>query len=227
MLGARILATEERNGRALRAAAGVEEICARIHEWVVRETGRALLGAALGIDPGIEPAAKRWGLLGDRLVDTVVAGRPLSRLLDARLDLAVPLVAIGAPVGAYYPEVARRLGAALTIPEFASVCNAVGAVAGVVSESVDILVDQPSFQVFRVHDPAGSRDYSEAPPALAHATRISRELARAAARRAGADDPDIETQISEKRARMSAGTDYLAEAVVRSTATGRPHAGTV
>ena len=227
VLGARILATEERNGRALRAAAGVEEICARIHEWVVRETGRALLGAALGIDPGIEPAAKRWGLLGDRLVDTVVAGRPLSRLLDARLDLAVPLVAIGAPVGAYYPEVARRLGAALTIPEFASVCNAVGAVAGVVSESVDILVDQPSFQVFRVHDPAGSRDYSEAPPALAHATRISRELARAAARRAGADDPDIETQISEKRARMSAGTDYLAEAVVRSTATGRPHAGTV
>jgi N-methylhydantoinase A/oxoprolinase/acetone carboxylase beta subunit len=229
--GARILATEERNGRALRAAASPEEICARTHESVVRATGRALVGAALGMDPGIEPGSvpggKRWGLLGDRLIDAVVAGRSLSGLLDARLDLAVPLVAIGAPVGAYYPEVARRLGAALTIPEFASVCNAVGAVAGVVSESVDILVDQPSFQVFRVHDPAGSRDYAESQPALAHATRISRELALAAARRAGADDPDIETRISEKRARMSAGSDYLAEAIVRSTATGRPHAGTV
>jgi N-methylhydantoinase A/oxoprolinase/acetone carboxylase beta subunit len=229
--GARILSTEERNGRALRAGASPEEICARTHEWVVRETGRALLGAALGIDPGIEPGGppggKRWGLLGGRLVDAVVAGRSLSRLLAAKLDLAVPLVAIGAPVGAYYPEVARRLGATLTIPEFASVCNAVGAVAGVVSESVEILVDQPSFQVFRVHDPAGSRDYAESPPALAHATRISRELALAAARRAGAHDPDIETRISEKRAQMGAGADYLAEAVVRSTATGRPVVATV
>jgi N-methylhydantoinase A/oxoprolinase/acetone carboxylase beta subunit len=68
------------------------------------------------------------------------------------LALATPLVAIGAPVGAYYPEVARRLGAELSIPEHASVCNAVGAVAGVVSQTVEVLVNQPSFNLFRVHD---------------------------------------------------------------------------
>jgi N-methylhydantoinase A/oxoprolinase/acetone carboxylase beta subunit len=132
------------------------------------------------------------------------------------------LVAIGAPVGAYYPEVARRLGAPLSIPTHAEVCNAVGAVAGVVSQTVEILVNQPTFNVFRVHDPAGSEDYADAEPALEHARRLSRELALAAARRAGAADPHVETSVTEKLAPVGAGADYLAEAVARSTATGRP-----
>ena len=64
---------------------------------------------------------------------------------------------------------------------------------------------------------------------LEHAKRISRELALAAARRAGAADPHVETTLSEKLALVGPGADYLAEAVARSTATGRPlaslHAG--
>ena len=132
------------------------------------------------------------------------------------------MIAIGAPVGAYYPEVARRLGSPLSIPEHASVCNAVGAVAGVVSQTVDILVNQPTFKVFRVHDPAGSRDYPEPEPALEHAHRVSRALALEAACRAGAADPHVDTEVSEKRAQVGPGTDYLAEALVRSTAVGRP-----
>jgi len=151
-----------------------------------------------------------------------VAGRHFSKILQATFGLARPLVAIGAPVGAYYPEVAQRLGAPLTIPAHAAVCNAVGAVAGVVSQTVEILVNQPTFKVFRVHDPAGSRDYSDPEPALEHAQRVSRELALAAARRAGAADPHVETNVTERLAQVGAGADYLAEAVARSTATGRP-----
>jgi N-methylhydantoinase A/oxoprolinase/acetone carboxylase beta subunit len=139
--------------------------------------------------------------------------------------LARPLIAIGAPVGAYYPEVARRLGASLVIPPHAAVCNAVGAVAGVVSQSIDILVNQTTFKVFRVHDPAGCQDYPDPEPALEHARRASSGLALAAARRAGAADPHVETNVTEKVAHVGPGTQYLAEAVVRSTATGRPLAG--
>jgi N-methylhydantoinase A/oxoprolinase/acetone carboxylase beta subunit len=223
--GARILATEERNARALPAAATVQEICERTHEHVVRETGRVLLAAALAHDPGIELAAGQWGVLGERLMEGVVAGRPFSTLVRAPVSLARPLVAIGAPVRAYYPEVARRLGSELSIPEHAAVCNAVGAVAGVVSQTVAVLVNQPSFKVFRVHDPAGSRDYAEPGPALEHARRVSRELALAAAVRAGAADPLVATEVSERRAHGGSGADYLAEAVARSTATGRPLAG--
>ena len=225
--GARILATEERNARATPATATPESICERTHEHVVREIGRVLLAAALAHDPGIEAHDGQWGVLGNRLIEEVVAGRPFSKLVRATLGLVRPLVAIGAPVGAFYPEVARRLGAELTIPEHAAVCNAVGAVAGVVSQSVEILVNQPTFKVFRVHDPAGSADYSDPEPALAHAHRVSRELALAAARRAGAADPHVETCVTERRAHVGPGTDYLAEAVTRSTATGRPLAGHV
>jgi N-methylhydantoinase A/oxoprolinase/acetone carboxylase beta subunit len=223
--GAQLLAVEERNARAAPLAASPAEICERTYELAVRETSRVLIAAALAHDPGIEAPASGWGVLGDRLIEAVIAGRPFSQLLRSTLGLARPLIAIGAPVGAYYPEVARRLGASLSIPEHAAVCNAVGAVAGVVSQTIEILVNQPSFKVFRVHDPQGSEDHADAEPALEHARRISRELALAAALRAGAVDPHVETSVAEKRAQVGGGTDYLAEAVVRSTAMGRPFAG--
>jgi len=89
----------------------------------------------------------------------------------------------------------------------------------------DVLVNQPSFKVFRVHDPAGIRDYSDAAEAIADATRVSRELALAAARRAGALDPHVETSVLERRAHTSSSDAYLAEATVRSRATGRPATG--
>jgi len=223
--GARILATEERNSSAALAAASPQEICERTYEHVVRETGRALLAAALAHDPGIDARGRILGALGHRLVEDVVAGRRFSGLLRATIELAQPLIAIGAPAAAYYPEVARRLGATLYVPAHAAVCNAIGAVAGVVSQTVEILVNQPSFNVFRVHDPQGSRDYADSAPALEHARRVSRELALAAARRAGAADPHVETSMSEKLAHSGSGEDYLAEAVARSIATGRPLAG--
>jgi len=223
--GARILAIEERNARAASAAVTPRELCERTYEYVVRRSARALLEAALAHDPGLEAPTGTWGLLGERLLDAAVAGQPLSHWMRAVLGLARPVVAIGAPVEAYYPEVARRLGATLSIPEHASVCNAVGAVAGVVSQSVEILVNQPTFNVFRVHDPAGSRDYPESKPALDHAARVSRTLALGAARRAGAADPHVDTTVTERRAQVGPGTDYLAEAIVCSTAVGRPFVG--
>src|SRR5258706_11816974 len=105
--GARILATEERNARAARAAVTPQAICERTYEHVVRETGRVLLAAALAQDPGLEARGRGWGELGSRLIEETVAGRPFSKLLQTTFGLARPLVAIGAPVGAYYPEVAR------------------------------------------------------------------------------------------------------------------------
>ena len=223
-LGAAILATEERNASARKQSDTPEGLCKRTYQHVVREAARVLLESALARDPGIEAKHARWGPLGV-LIEDMVAGRPFSQLLDAQIRLATPLIAIGAPVGAYYPEVARRLGAQLLVPEHAAVCNAVGAVAGVVSETCEVLVNQPTFNVFRVHDPAGNRDYPEEHAAIEDATRVSRQLALAAARRAGASDPHVETCVEERRAQGESAGDYLAEATVRSRATGRPATG--
>jgi N-methylhydantoinase A/oxoprolinase/acetone carboxylase beta subunit len=223
-LGAVVLTTEERNASARQERETPESFCERTYQHVVREAARVVLECALAQDPGIEAKNGRWGPLGV-LIEDLVAGRSFSGLIDAQLRLATPLIAIGAPVDAYYPEVARRLGAQLLVPEHAAVCNAVGAVAGVVCETCDVLVNQPTFKVFRVHDPAGSRDYPEAHEAIEDAKRVSRELALAAARRAGAKNPHVETSVTERRAHAGSPADYLAEATVRSRATGRPATG--
>jgi len=223
-LGAAVLAIEERNATARREPHTAEEICERTYQHVVREAARVVLESALAHDPGIEAKNGRWGPLG-ALVEAVISGRQFSGLVDAQVRLATPLIAIGAPVGAYYPEIARRLGVRLLVPDHAAVCNAVGAVAGVVSETSEVLVNQPTFKVFRVHDPAGSRDYSEADEAIEDAKRTSRGLALAAAVRAGATDPHVETSVMERRAQAGPADDYLAEATVRSKATGRPATG--
>jgi N-methylhydantoinase A/oxoprolinase/acetone carboxylase beta subunit len=222
-LGAMLLATEERNARARTRADAPEVFAERIYQHVVREATRAVLECALAHDPAIEASHGRWGPLG-QLIEDVVGGREFSQLVSAALRLATPLIAIGAPAAAYFPEVARRLGAQLLVPEHAAVCNAVGAVAGVVSETCEVLVNQPALDLFRVHDPAGHCDYTEAGAAIEHARRVSRELALAAAQRAGASDPHLETWVSERRARAGPNSerDYLAEAIVRSRATGRP-----
>ena len=223
-LGATVLATAERNARALARADAPEALCQRTYEHVVREAVRVVLESALAHDPGLEAPHRRWGPLG-LLIEDLIAGRRFSQLIETQWRLTAPLIAIGAPVGAYYEEVAHRLGARLVIPEHAAVCNAVGAVAGVVSETCEVLVNQPSFQVFRVHDPSGIRDYADAGEAIRDATRVSRELALSAARRAGAADPHVETSVSERRALAGSGLDYLAEATVSSRATGRPAMG--
>jgi N-methylhydantoinase A/oxoprolinase/acetone carboxylase beta subunit len=225
-LGASVLAAEERNTRGRTQTENPEVFAERIYQHVVREAARVVLECALAHDPGVEASHGRWGPLG-RLMEDVIADRQFSGLVNAGLRLATPLVAIGAPAGSYYPEIARRLGARLLVPPHAAVCNAIGAVAGVVSETCEVLVNQPALNLFRVHDPAGMRDYADADAAIDEATRIARELALAAALRAGAIDPHIETSVTERRAPAgsNAEVDYLAEAVVRSRATGRPATG--
>lgn len=223
-LGAAILATEERNVTARRGKESPEALAERVHELVLRQAGRVVLETALAHDPGVEPHNGRWGPLGI-LIERAVAGRPFSGLVAAQPHLVNPLVAIGAPASAFYPEVARRLGARLVVPEHAAVCNAVGAVVGVVSETVEILVNQPQWQVFRVHDPAGIRDFADPEEAIAAARAVSHALALAAAQRAGAVDPHVETLVIERRAAGTSGEDYLAEATARSRATGRPATG--
>jgi N-methylhydantoinase A/oxoprolinase/acetone carboxylase beta subunit len=218
-LGAALLAREEFRASARRAADTPEGICQRTHEHVLQQAVRAVLETALARDPGLEIG--RSGAFS-KLAAEVAAGRPFSQLLDVTLRLTTPLIAIGAPAAAYYAEVARRLRATLHVPQHAEVCNAVGAAAGVVSESCEITVNQPVLNVFRVHDPGGSRDFADADTAIEEAKRLARSHVLAAAVRSGASDPHIEISVSERRARTKTGDEYLAEATVCARATGVP-----
>ncbi len=223
-LGAQIW---EQHGKSLRqdpSEPDIEQFCIAIRESVVRATGRVLYETLLAQDPGIEPSNGSWGALGNAMIDSLVAGDPPARLLRIAMDLDLPLVAIGGPVGCYYPEVAKRLSARLVIPEHAAVTNAIGAVSGVVSHTVEIVVTQSKIGLFRVHAPDGITDFRDAEAALAEAQERSRTLAEAAALRAGAARPVLETVLHKKTAKQPGGGELLVEAVLRSTAIGRPEA---
>ena len=218
-LGATLLALEERNARGRREGDTAEGICQRTYEHVLRQAVGVIAQTALARDPGLE--VTRAGPFGELLRD-VEAGRAFSRLLEINVRLTTPLVAIGAPVAAYYGEVARRLGAALHVPEHAPVCNAVGAAVGVVSEVCELTVNQVQLNVFRVHDRAGSRDFADAGAAIEEAKRLASAYVLQAAVHSGASEPHIEITVEDRRARTNAGSEYLAEAIVRARATGLP-----
>ena len=93
-------------------------------------TGRLITGRE-GCKINFDDQTSRFFL--EEILRRDKAGQPVE--FSARLNL--PLVAVGAPVSAYFPEVAKRLNAELFIPSSAGVANAVGTVSG---QTVDCLL---------------------------------------------------------------------------------------
>lgn len=193
----------------------------RVIEATIQQSGRAVAAAALATEGDGDLAT--GGPLGRHLVDQALAADGgEGRLLRVALSLNRPLVAIGAPVATYYPEVARRLGTRLVIPPHADVCNAVGAVAGGVAQSVSALITAPSEGLFRVHLPAGNADFTDVERAADHALAQARGLAVERARAAGAEDVEVRHRRTDKVHRDAAGLSIFIESRVDVTAFGRP-----
>jgi hypothetical protein len=193
----------------------------RVVEATILQSGRAIVDAALGTMDGGSLAA--GGPLGLQLVDRALGSAgAATRLLTISISLGRPLIAIGAPVESYYPEVARRLGTRLVIPPHAGVCNAVGAVAGGIVQSVSALITAPNEGLFRVHLPVGNADFTELEPAAAHALATASALARSNARTAGAADIELRQRRADKVHRDPSGLQIFIESRIDVTAFGRP-----
>ena len=134
----------------------------------------------------------------------------------------LPLVAVGAPAESYYPDVARGLGVALKLPQFAEVANAVGAVLAQVSQRVHITVSQPVRGVFRVFTKAGPHDFTALAPAIAHAQELASGEALLRAIEAGAAQATVELSQLDNQVRNDIDGDMFFEARVTATASGAP-----
>jgi len=187
----------------------------------VRQSGRVILAAAIDDEDGIQE--QNWGRLGRHLVARALAGDAAGRpLVDVRLRLARPLVAIGAPVGTYYPEVARRLETRLVIPPHADVSNAVGAVASGVMQKAEALITQPSQGLFRLHMATGIEDFAELEAAAARAAAAVESQAADQARRAGAAELQVSVSRKDEIVRDKGGGMIFIESRIAATAFGRP-----
>ena len=223
-LGAELLARSGVQSRRL-PELSAEALAELTLERVVVRSGEVLVEALLA-EEGERPLEAGKGP-GRRLVARALKPKAARQadLLAPSLGLNLPLVAVGAPAGTYYPVLAERLGVRQVVVPHAEVCNAVGAVAGGVSQRVKILVTAPGENCYRVHLPEGLRDFTDREAALALAREAARDMARDQAITAGALAPETELEETERAAEVFGGDPIFVEAEVIATAVGRPRLG--
>jgi N-methylhydantoinase A/oxoprolinase/acetone carboxylase beta subunit len=150
-------------------------------------------------------------------VDNAFRGNPASEI-QCRLSLTRPIVAIGAPAGAYLPQTAALLRAEVILPPRAEVANAVGSVVGVVSTRIRIrIAPVDGERKFRAHLPDGVKDFTELEEAVESVKRDLSVSIEKVSRNSGALNPSI---LMERNDRIVQGI-YL-DTELLFTATGRP-----
>jgi N-methylhydantoinase A/oxoprolinase/acetone carboxylase beta subunit len=204
----------------------LNDFCQQVMHQVIVQLGRALLAAALSPEDEINlsrPSSMRRIFIDRALQD----GRP-DGLVDVRLTLKIPLVAVGAPVETYFPPVAERLHTRLVTPPHAEVANAVGAVVGSVVQTVRATIRKlPDEQGYRIHLPEGVEDFSELEEAAPFASQEVARLAEKQALRAGASNPQVQVRRHDQvyRREDNAGEEIYLGTEVTATAVGRPKMG--
>jgi N-methylhydantoinase A/oxoprolinase/acetone carboxylase beta subunit len=221
LLGARLMARLRAQRGSLEIPAA-EQFCRELIDRLTLQSVRAVVSAALAEGHGLEleghPAVRE--VFVDRAA-LPPAAEPAG-LLGVQLTLKRPLVAIGAPVATYYPEVAARVHTRLHVPPHAAVANAVGAVVGSIMQVVRVLVSpKETGEGFRVHFDGGVQDFPELEEAARFAARSAEVRARKLAQRAGAAAVQVSVQRQDRTA-LAGGEELFLESLVVASAAGRP-----
>lgn len=117
--------------------------------------------------------------------------------LDTKIRLRYPIIGIGAPAEIMLAEVAKRLHTDLILPDHYFVANAVGAIAGSVMVTEEILayphLSPSGLDVIGYYVQARDKreEYEDLEEALACARHLSQERAMSAALRSGAENPQV------------------------------------
>lgn len=215
------------NGAAARAGVQViagqldiseEKLARQVLEQVVDKVAKEVLDKLVSDETGhsLFPTPPAWDFL---LARALGHGNQVST--NCYVQVHQSIVAIGAPVAAFMPQVADKLNTQCIIPLHAGVGNAVGAVVAGVTYTVEVLV-QPlvlgaGTVTYLIHSPQGRE---QAGPSFARAVMqaevIAVEMARKFVYKAGA------RAVSVKVDRKEVPLGKLSEMTVRACATGRP-----
>jgi len=190
-----------------------------IHDEILQKLLLNISARSLASDGITMPVHEDRGLL-DSLLRLDGKGRT-----SVSLHLRYPLLAVGAPVQAYFPRVAERLRAKLEIPEHAEVANAVGAITGRVIASARALVRPVRPIGYTVVPMKEEKVFDELEPATEYAEQLARDMARTQAVEMGAGKIDVSVKSEEITAPLSGdyGKTVLMELKVTAIAVGDPY----
>jgi N-methylhydantoinase A/oxoprolinase/acetone carboxylase beta subunit len=212
------LIARRRNGAGERFAIGPEELASAVVDQLTAQTVDCLLEAAFAEDPAFSGESAET-LARHPLVH---AGLDQHRgVVEVGLRLGVPVIGLGASAPSYYGAVGQRLGCQMILPEHAGVANAIGAVAGQVTQRVSAVVSSPAEGRFVAHLAAGPTTYPSAEAALRAVETALQDEASARARAAGAVDLRLSVDRAVKEVEIEGRLMFI-EARVTVSASGRP-----
>ena len=144
--------------------------------------------------------------------------------VEVSVKVKFPIIAIGAPVRAYLPQVAEKLHTELIIPQHAEIANAIGAATGKVVEKVKILIKPGAEGGFILHAPWQRKGFIYLKDASDYGLAQAKEKAILAAEKAGAADYQLIVNCDDVY--TAAGTswkqDIYVETRIEVIAIGRP-----
>jgi len=150
---------------------------------------------------------------------------------SCRITLNKPIIGIGAPVAAYLPQVAKKFNVELLLPEHSEVGNAIGAITGSITESIEVLIT-PKAGKGGDHDPPctvfsilGRVPFETSSEAMEYVKKDCVAYVQERAKSAGADYIDIKIDVDEKKYSLGYGfgdDQVVLETEVKVTAVGKP-----
>ena len=145
-------------------------------------------------------------------------------VLKSQLSLKKPIIAIGAPVAAWFPTVSSSLDTELTIPEHAEVANAIGAAVGQVLLTAEALIRPDQYHKgFIVHSAQEAKWFPSLQDAEGWAVQAVEEEASAKAKLAGGGDCAVGHSITPTYTQsVSSEEKTFIQSKIVATAIGSP-----
>ncbi len=203
---------------------GVEDLCREIMSQVIYQLGHLLISSAMYAEGALDRSHSDRG--DSFLMERALRGDD-GGIFSVSISMKYPLVAVGAPVITYMPQVASLINSDICIPDHADVANAVGSVVGSVLQSVRIVVKpQQGGSIYRVHMPDEMRDFKTYNKAVQHARDRAMQLAEEHAIRAGAGAVKTSIEMNELTVESGEGDKNIhIETEIIAASIGRPSAG--
>jgi N-methylhydantoinase A/oxoprolinase/acetone carboxylase beta subunit len=199
----------------------------RIMETFTRQSVRYLVGRLLRHPGGKFDDEKHSPMLDkvdEGLTELLLSGKDKLGF-SLKPTYIHPLIAIGAPAYALAPAVAQRLGAELVVPEHADVANAVGAITGMQTITVEAIVSATETG-YLSYTPAERKDFEELESAMEWTKVRVMELLDLKIREEGQGGLEYqrELQVRDNVAQVPAG-DFFLESAVRGVGFCKPALG--
>ncbi len=212
------------------AMMSVEGFCEAVMNSTIERITESVIMKLTAEDSGHQPECKFARRLME-LASKAEKGKDFSIILG----LDKPIMGIGAPAGAYLPEVAKRLSTHLLLPEHSEVGNAVGAIASSVVERMEAVIKPKKGQSASedcpcmVFTPDGRTDFPTLDAAKDFAINYSRDKVLELAQRSGAIDPEVDIDVDDEYGDFGYGQGrglYIGSKVI-AIAVGKPDAKTI